>query len=206
MKNTVLSLVSCLAASAAMLLGSRPVLAADFGKAGNVSVALERTFGIHYANTTVDPDGDGPLGSNSDSATAIGFGWYEPITAIHSARAALDVFVIDRLSVGGSIAFFTQTGDNDQDGVLFSPRVGYSFELSKLFTFWPRGGFTYVKVEDRSLFGLTLEPMFVLWPRPSWGVLLGPTLDFEFVGSVGGDSNASQFSIGIPTVGLIATF
>ena len=117
-----------------------------------------------------------------------------------------DVFVIDRLSIGGSLAFFTQTGDNGLDGVLFSPRVGYTFELSKLVTFWPRGGLTYMKIEDSSLFGLTLEPMFVLWPRPNWGVLLGPTLDFEFIGSNGGDSERSEFSIGIPSVGLIASF
>jgi hypothetical protein len=206
MKHTVLSLVSGIAASAALLLGSRPVLAADFAKAGNVSVAIERTFGIHFASATVDPDGDGPIGSDSDSATAIGFGWYAPVTPIHSARAALDVFVIDRLSIGGSLAFFTQTGDNGLDGVLFSPRVGYTFELSKLVTFWPRGGLTYMKIEDSSLFGLTLEPMFVLWPRPNWGVLLGPTLDFEFIGSNGGDSERSEFSIGIPSVGLIASF
>src|SRR6188768_3682371 len=162
MKNTVLSLVSCLAVSAAMLLGSRPVLAADFGKAGNVSIAIERTFGVHFATRTVDPDGDGPLGSNSGSATAISFGWDVPVTPIQSARAAVDVFVIDRLSVGGSLGFFTQTGDAGMDGIIFSPRVGYTFELTKMFTFWPRGGLTYAKIEDMSLFGLTLEPIFVL--------------------------------------------
>jgi len=184
-----------------MLLGSRPAQAQEFGKAGNVSVAIERAFGFHFAKRTTDPDGPAP--STSASAATVGFGWYQALTPIHTARGALDVFIIDRLSLGGALGAYAQQGGG---GFLLSPRVGYSIPLGKMFTFWPRGGLTFVKQEDLTLFGVSLEPMFVLWPRPNWGVLLGPTLDFSFTGSRDNNSSVTEFSFGIPTVGLIASF
>jgi hypothetical protein len=43
--------------------------------------------------------------------------------------------------------------------------------------------------------------------RPQWGVLLSATLDFDFIGTYGDDdTDWSQFSFGIPSVGLIASF
>lgn len=201
MKGTALSLGSCLAASAALLLGSRSAQAQDFGKAGNVSVAIERAFGFHFARRTTDPDG--PTPSTSGSAGTVGFGWYQALTPIHTARGAFDVFVIDRLSLGGSLGAYAQQGGG---GFLLSPRVGYSIPLGKMFTFWPRGGVTFVKQRDLELFGVSLEPMFVAWPRPNWGVLLGPTLDFDFAGSENDNTSVSEVSFGIPTVGLIASF
>lgn len=209
MRNIFLSLVSCLAAGTATLLVPGVALA-EFGEAGNVSIAIERTFGIHYVHDTVDPEGPG---SDSSGGTTVGLGWYVPGTIIHQPRAAVDVFVIDRLSVGGSLAFFTESGDGmlgDGDGVLFAPRVGYRLPLSRTFDFWPRGGVTFVNVGGSSLFGLGAEATFVGWVRPHWGVLLSATLDLNFIGSIdyGVDDDAewSQFSFGIPSVGLVATF
>ena len=187
----------------AAVFSPRPSQAQDFYKSGEVSIAIERALGVHFVHSSYDPPGPGDFESDG---TTFGFGWYGALTPLHWARGAVDVFVIDQLSVGGSLAFFAQTGDPDGDGVLFSPRVGYAIPLSDLFTFWPRGGITYVNVNDNSLFGISGEAAFVLTPEPSWGIILAPTLDLGFIGEVGDETDYSEFSIGIPAVGLLGNF
>jgi hypothetical protein len=203
MKRNLASLGLSAAAAAAALFTALPSQAQSFYSRGKISVAMERVFGIHYAHTEIDPPGPG---SDSTGGSVIGFGWYGAVSPLHWARAAVDGFVIDRLSLGGSLAFFTQTGDADDDGVLFSPRVGYAIPLSPVFTFWPRGGFTFLKLEDSSLFAFSAEAMFVASPKPNWGILFGPTLDFGFFGDAPGDATWTHFALGFPTVGLMGTF
>jgi hypothetical protein len=208
MKRNFARLGLSAAASVAALFTALPSQAQTFYSSGKVSVALERAFGIHYAHSDFDPPGPA---SSSSSATAIGFGWYGAVTPLHWTRAAIDGFVTDRLSLGGSLAFFTQTGDAEGDGVLFAPRVGYAIPLSSVFTFWPRGGITFLSlnqafIADGSLFGLSAEAMFVASPKPNWGILFGPSLDFGFIGESQSDVDWTHFSLGIPTVGLMATF
>lgn len=203
MKRNLASLGLSAAAAAAALFTALPSRAQSFYSSGKISVAMERVFGIHYAQSKIDPPGSA---STTFGGSVIGFGWYSPVSELHAARAAVDGFVIDRLSLGGSLAFFTQTGDATGDGVLFSPRVGYAIPLSSVFTFWPRGGFTFVKLEERSLFALSAEAMFVASPRPNWGILFGPTLDFGFFGDAPNDASWTHFAFGFPTVGLMGTF
>jgi hypothetical protein len=203
MKRNLARLGLSVAASAAALFTALPSHAQRFYSAGKISVALERAFGVHYAHNEVDRPGPG---SDITSATAIGFGWYGAVSPYHWTRAAVDGFVIDRLSLGGSLGFFTQSGDADGDGVLFSPRVGYAVPLSSVFTFWPRGGFTFMKLNDGSMFGLSLEAMFVASPKPNWGILFGPTLDFGFIGDQGNDVDWKHFALGFPSVGIMGTF
>lgn len=185
------------------LLSAPTAFAQPFYESGEVSVALERGFGIHYVHSEIDLPG--PAGDFEFDGTTFGIGWYGALTPLHWTRAAVDVFVIDQLSVGGSLAFFSQSGDADGDGILFAPRVGYAIPLSRIFTFWPRGGLIFYDVGDRSIFGLAGEAMFVVSPQPSWGVLFGPTLDLGFVGD-DNDNDASEIALGFPAVGLMGTF
>jgi hypothetical protein len=201
--RTLAPLGLSVAALLAFTFATSPSEAEPFYSAGKVSVAVERVFGIHYSVDDVDPPG--PIDDKTTGAV-VGFGWYATPDPLHIARAAVDGFVIDHLSLGGSLAFFTQTGDFNADGVLFSPRVGWAIPLSRVFTFWPRGGFSFLKVNNGTLFGLTAEAMFVASPNPSWGLLFGPTLDFDFIGDRGTNVGWSHFAIGFPTVGLMATF
>ena len=99
------------------LFSSTPSQAQGFYESGEVSIAIERALGIHY----VHQEWDGP-GDREFDGTTFGVGWYQPLTALHLSRAAIDVFVIDQLSVGGSLGFFAQSGDPDNDGILFAPR------------------------------------------------------------------------------------
>jgi len=178
--------------------------AQQFFDSGEVSVAIERAFGFHYAHRSIDPPGPGEFDFNG---TAFGLGWYGEISPYHATRAAVDVFVIDQLSIGGSIAFFAQSGDPDDNAVLFAPRVGYAIPLSSLFTFWPRGGFTFIDFEDDSMFALSGEAAFVLTPQPTWGIILAPTLDIGVFGDFGvDDTDYFELALGIPAVGILGNF
>ena len=42
-----------------------------------------------------------------------------------------------------------------------------------------------------------------LTPQPSWGIILAPTIDLGFTGEAGNDVDYSEFSIGIPAIGLL---
>jgi hypothetical protein len=203
MKAMQRTLLGC-AAFASLALASPPLLAQDFYRAGKVSVALERGFGIHYLHEGRDrqpPQPDGDI-----DATTFGIGWYGALTPLHWTRAAVDVFVVERLSLGGSLAFFGQSGDRDAEGILFAPRVGYAVPLSSVISFWPRGGVVFYDLERRSAFGLSGEAMFVVSPRPSWGVLFGPTLDLAFSGDDDDGEDFTEFALGIVSVGLIGMF
>lgn len=182
----------------AAALTATPSAAQQFYDSGAISIALERGFGIHHVSVDADPGGgwDG---------TTIGIGWYGSLTPFHWTRAAIDGFVTDQLSIGGSIGFFTQSGDPDFDGFLLAPRVGYAIPLSRVFSFWPRGGFTFYDTGNRNVFAFSGEGMFVVTPRPGWGILFGPTLDLGLMGE-DGDTDITEVAIGFPAVGLMGTF
>ncbi|HET9956881.1 MAG TPA: hypothetical protein VFQ61_20435 [Polyangiaceae bacterium] len=167
---------------------------------GKVAISIERAFGINYSHTEIDK----PLHAER-SDTTLGFGFQPGLSPLHWARFGVDVFINEHWSVGGSVGFFKVSGDTDASGLLLAPRVGYALPLGKLVTFWPRAGFSYVKPGDAHLIGLSLEGMFVISANPAWGVLVGPTLDVGISGkSSGGDW--SELAVGIPTLGLVATF
>ena len=76
-----------------------------------------------------------------------------PVVPAIYPRTSFDYFVIDGLSLGGSVGFSTasvkvKSGGSSMEGdhtaVTFAPRVGYAFGLSDTIWFWLRGGPTYV--------------------------------------------------------------
>jgi hypothetical protein len=98
------------------------------------------------------------------------------------------------------------TGGNGSGNVFgIVPRVGYVLGLSNLFSLWLRGGVHYYHEHTSTpvpnggcagnysddgnleLFGLTLDPQFVITPVNHFGFMLGPTVDWGFAGSVSTD-------------------
>jgi hypothetical protein len=133
---------------------------AQLGGEGTFAIGVERLFGIARVNTdTAGNDSgvtrmsllyDGPPGGNPYSRP----------------RASLDYFVIDQLSLGGSLGLSTWSEDDDDDndandlsgsGFLLAPRVGYLFNVTDGFGIWPRGGLTFVRdrIEDDNGDGAT---------------------------------------------------
>jgi hypothetical protein len=202
MKRTLASVGLCCLASLLPLLTAKPAEAQNFDRSGSVSISLERVFGVHYLHDELERPG----GTDVQSGTVLGVGWYNTPSPLHWPRVALDGFITDRLSIGGAFGYFTQGDDFHGDGLLFSPRIGYVFPISRVFSFWLRGGVTFVKLNSDSLFGIAGEGLFVVSPKPTWGITFGPTLDFDFVGDRGPNTHWRQYSFAFPTVGILGTF
>ena len=83
-------------------------------------------------------------------------------------RLAIDAFVTDGLSVGGSLVYLRRTGeeeskisgggqsssnseDLDTDSLfLIAPRIGFALPIGEGAWFWPRGGLTYTRISTES--------------------------------------------------------
>jgi hypothetical protein len=189
----------------------------NFGKQGTIGLSADRLFGFYSAHRSNDSD----FFQDDDDWTGFGIGWGAPHYPYNIPRFAFDYFVIDSLSIGGALGYFSindnDDGFSDQDITAFilSPRVGYWIGFGAVAGFWPRGGFTYHSLSidggyDESGFGLTLEGMFGIGPVEHFMFLVGPTIDFDFIGErdncpgPGGDEDCSwkYRSIGIQ-VGLM---
>jgi hypothetical protein len=190
------------ALGAAAVLGAAPALAQEtFGKQMDVAFSADRLFGITFSRQ-VDRDRCGP-GRRDDCVndwTGIGIGWRGrgAPTPFDVPRFAFDIFVIDSLSLGGSVSY-VQYNDEDHNGdevdytdFLFSPRVGYVIMFTDKFGFWPRGGLTYHSgsvdpdgprnEQSEHGWAFTAEAMFVWTPVEHFGFGFGPTLDIDFAG------------------------
>jgi hypothetical protein len=172
---------------------------------GQVTIAVERVFGFHMLHTEIE----GPGGDQEADLSSLGLMWMRSESAFHQPRAAIDFFLTDGLSLGGSIAFYSWGDDSDRNGFLLYPRVGYGIGLGDSVTFWPRGGITYFSEEapggnpEYTQVALSGEAMFVIWPRRDWGFLLGPTIDLGLTGEVG-DADFRQQAFGV-TFGLLGS-
>ena len=183
-------------AGAAALLGSTNALAQEFSEQGDAAFSADRLFALH--KTTVTRHNPDPAPDDEDDYTGIGFGWRGGAnpSPFDMARLSFDYFVIDHLSIGGSIAYASYDDDDDSvindedwDALLFAPRVGYVWMFADWAGFWLRGGisyynFSYHRGGDPSLdgFALDIEPTFVLSPAEHFAFVLGPYADFTLAG------------------------
>jgi hypothetical protein len=183
---------------------------ADFGKKGQFVISGERLFGLVAASqSTTETLGDVEVESTR-SYTVVNL-LMNPSSILATTyaipRVGFDYLPIDGLTVGGSVGFFSASGEVEQEvnGVsqtqdtatlnafLFAPRVGYAFMFTPMFGIWPRGGITFLSMtsEDEdgspqtsaSRFALTLEVPFVIAPVPHVGFTFAPTLDLGLTGS-----------------------
>lgn len=142
------------------------------GQAGTFAISAERLMGYSWTKTksegNFDPgDNDVEIEGSRTQFDLLARGSVDsPFVA---PRLAFDYFVINGLSVGGSIAYYTYEEDDptqttngnsvdlDEEsghGFLFAPRVGYLYMFSPVLGIWPRAGITYAsgttEVNDRN--------------------------------------------------------
>jgi hypothetical protein len=145
------------------------------------------------SGTSVNVLGGSPVGSFNPFSV--------PFVAAHGV-------VGSGLTFGGGIGYQT---DSQKDGLLtkdvsalsVAPRVGYIVDLGSVVSIWIRVGVTYSSQtterssecppntfctpqslkQTRSMFDLSLDPMFVFSPLPHLGLLLGPTIDVALSGT-----------------------
>jgi hypothetical protein len=197
-------------------LGSGSAFAQTFGTQGDAAFGGERLFGLTFSKVTTEPDGQP---ESEEDTTIFGFAWSgdgDLPTPHVVPRLAFDYFVIDGLSLGGTIAYASYSvedeDNNEQDAstFLFSPRVGYAFMFNDTIGIWPRGGIYYRSFNvddfgDGNGFGLNLEAMLVITPTPHFGFQVGPAFDFDFTGQVDLDApNAPDIDQRMRTFGIHA--
>lgn len=188
MKKSIAAMVFLVTA-----LGSTSALGQmePFGKSGSFGFSAERVFQLYYSAKLSAEDGAGRSADADYSQFAVGWGAHELSYPFNTPRIGFDYFVIDSLSVGGALGYysFNGEGDNDIEGFLLAPRVGYWIPIGGVVGFWPRGGLTYHSLSpngannNQSGLALTLEGMFAIGPVEHFAFLAGPTIDWDFIGT-----------------------
>jgi hypothetical protein len=190
--------------------------AQEFGSKGQAVFSAERLMGITGSHVETDVD---LIGDVENDWTNISFGWRGPVagdfTPFDVPRVGFDYFVIDRLSVGGSLGYASLNPDEGDDisAFLFAPRVGYAHAFSRVVAIWPRGGFTYHSGQlgnfEASGFALSLECPFTFSPTEHFAFHVGPTFDVDLSGSVeydnGNDADRTYRTFGVHA-GLLGWF
>lgn len=250
MARTLLGAGAAVLLAASSAAAQQP--AGAFGDQGQAIVSIDRLMPLFSYDNYKQGDFGGGGGTNSTTVTSMSFighglglfdygGGNTAELFYNVPRFAFDYTVWQHLTIGGSIWAYFQLGNsvthtepngvstsNDQGKITFwglAPRVGWILQLSDLFSFWPRGGFSF---NDASLsipnpggpstsatvtqWALDLEPMFVITPIPHVGFTAGGAIDIPFAGSLsvssGGASvsvDSTQFHFGL-NAGLLAWF
>lgn len=190
---------------------SQPTKTADPGTGPTVNgqSVTERTT----ANSPVDRFGMAKsLAISSDAALSIqntSLSGVDGSTTTITLAPAVDYFVIQNLSVGGSVSFVyaAPPGDGHSTSFGVGPRVGYNIPFSDLISFWPKAGLsinhtnvsttaqatpatpaTSVSVSNTAL-ALNLFVPVMFHPAPHFFAGFGPFLDAD----LSGDNKATTF-------------
>jgi hypothetical protein len=137
----------------------------NIGNAGQIVIGAERLAGVFVdqadVETTNTAFGTTITAEVSASTTTVSVFGNSPGGPTSVPRLALDFFVIQGLSLGGSFIYLTRSGDVESttdDGsqsvtsedelatqslFVLAPRIGYAVAFDETFAFWPRVGISY---------------------------------------------------------------
>ncbi len=204
------TITGCLAL--ALTLTSASAWAQEFGDKGTLAISGDRLSGIYLTQRNYEPDN-----WEDDDATEVGLLWSGTgLTPYTIPRLSIDYFVIDHLSVGGSIAYYN-IDDDDAGGwdnyFLFAPRVGGAFMFNDWAGIWPRGGIHYYSVGDGEgdhfwQLALNLEAAVVLSPWQNFAFTVGPAFDIGMLGEYEwdppGPDNEDSFDVHVHSFGILS--
>jgi hypothetical protein len=168
----------------------------------NVSVSTSGSaISLLWGNNSVVSGGGGGLTDAGNS------------TFYTTPRVGFDYVFLPNWTIGGDLFVFftlggsttTQTGNvsatvDNPSGNAFgiAPRVGYVFGINNIFSFWLRGGISFnhagtstpsnvcnnqSDTTSVSVFGLDIDPQFVIAPSSHFAFTAGPAIDIGFAGS-----------------------
>ncbi|MEO8177543.1 MAG: hypothetical protein ABI895_01810 [Deltaproteobacteria bacterium] len=139
---------------------------------GSWSVGIERVFGFSTVTVKTTNKVTNQTTSNTSSQISLLDHTLSQQIGYPSARLALDYLFPSGLSLGGAIGYQSrdpddEVDDNDVSSWLLAPRIGYFASVTGSFGVWPRGGLSYVSVDnggdnEASLTAITLEVPLVL--------------------------------------------
>lgn len=162
---------------------------------GTWSIGVERMFGFKKATLETDT---GPLETSVSSTSVSLLTQTLPLNVGYPGpRLALDYIFPSGVSVGGALGYESADYDDDDDdddnasAWLLAPRIGYFASVTSGFGLWPRGGFTFVSLDDGdgdddddvSLTALTVEvPLVFNLGLSGLGLNVMPYIDFGLGG------------------------
>ena len=171
-----------------------------FGETGQVVVSVDRLFGYLHLQTTETQNGTDAT-TTADVVSALG-NTVSLLSLYATPRLALDYFVTDRFTVGGSATLFhasaspasmpgVTTTTATLWGFSLAPRLGFALPLGSGVSFWPRVGFTWVQVsqsfsgdsQETHIYALTIEAPFLFRVGSNFFLTAAPTLDLGLGGS-----------------------
>jgi hypothetical protein len=146
----------------AALTASSLVGAQEFAKPGQVVIGAERLTGVYYEQYAVSA-GNQKQTTHTTKVALLGMPSGFSLQSLLAGpaptpRLAVDVFVIQGLSLGGSVMYLNDSGSYKTENppqpnsttdlpttstFIFSPRVGYALQVGQNFAIWPRAGATY---------------------------------------------------------------
>jgi len=185
--------------------------AQELGTKGDAIIGAERIFGIRGEHFEIDqPD---PVDDTEIDATTISLGFAQPLVPYNLPRVTFDYMIIDKLSIGGTLAFSSRDADVEgpadpetQTDFQLGPRAGYLHMFGKVVGIWPRGGLVYHSqsledVYDTWTLGINLECMFPIVIVQHFGVIAGFAFDQALTGNLdpddGPDRDITYRSIGL---------
>jgi len=141
----------------------------NVGNAGQIVIGAERLTGVFVNKTEVKLSQTvGGLTATSEaklSTTTVSVFGNNPSGPSDVPRLALDGFVVQGLSLGGSFMYITRSGDQEvtlsAPGVpaqtadakvptesifVIAPRIGYAYAFDETVAIWPRVGFSYASM------------------------------------------------------------
>ena len=217
------TITGCLAM--VVTFSSASAFAQQFSDKGTFAVSAERLMGLHLTQVNGDVNGDAPGGDIDADATEVGFLWQGgALTPYTIPRINIDYFVINHLSVGGSLAYYNVDGDDNYLGIggreggyfLFAPRVGGAWMFNDWVGIWPRGGLHYYSMnydggDQAWQLVFNVEAAVVLSPWKNFAFTVGPAFDIGMLGNYDPDGPADDFDIhahsfGILSVGMTGYF
>lgn len=194
----------------------------NIGVGGQLVLGVERMTGVFFQSEKASVTD--PITNTSTDVTqkntTFGLLGMQGATPSTVPRVAADYFVIDSVSLGGSIMYWSNAPSMDPSPpgasydstkmFLFNPRVGYAYVIDDTFAIWPRAGLMYAHSStgdnSSSRTDLTLDAMLGISPVKHVVFLVGPMVDIGVGGSedqtVGGTTQST--SVKLTTFGLTA--
>ncbi len=180
----------------------------NIGEEAQLTFGVDRVMGISMDQATLSPDQGGDIKYKATNVALFGNpgGGGDGGPSLMIPRLALDYFVIESVSIGGSLLYFSQSTELENDAgstdgpktttFAIAPRVGYAMAFDETFSIWPRAGITYFNSKTESDSGtgtdtdtfsgmaLTVEAMVGISPIENFAILVGPYVDYGLSGTV----------------------
>ncbi len=162
---------------------------------------VDGVMGVDFIRDKTEVTAGGTTVETTNKATAVNlFGG----GAAGLPRLALDYFVTEGISVGGSFIFMSRSGESESSGggqsttrdgesvqtLAIHPRVGYAMPFDETFSIWPRVGLFYLSESTTpaepvgggtagpdttdTSTNITLEAMVGISPFSHFAILVGP--------------------------------